>query len=260
MVVLRVFVIILVFFAQAFAEPERIISLAPSVTETIYYLGAGESLIAVSSYCNWPEEVKNKQKVGGMLNPSFEKILSLRPDLVIISKDVTPKEVYQRLKDLGINVYVFSPGNLKELPEEIIKLGIAIGKRKEAQQVALNFQKEIKRVKKVFHGEKALFIIWAEPLTVASASSHIDEIMRILGLRNIARFSSMNIEEIIKMNPEVIFLGVGHEVATARLIYQLKDTYAVKNGNIFYVSDKIYHLSPRILEGIKEMAGIKIRK
>jgi len=97
MVVLKAFLIILIFFSFAFAESQRIISLAPNVTETLYYLEANDKLIAVSNYCNWPNEIKNKPKVGGMINPSFEKILSLKPDLVIISRDGTPKEVYQRL-------------------------------------------------------------------------------------------------------------------------------------------------------------------
>ncbi|ODA43874.1 Vitamin B12 ABC transporter, B12-binding component BtuF [Thermodesulfovibrio sp. N1] len=260
MVVLRVFLIILIFFSSAFADPQRIVSLAPNVTETLYYLEANDKLIGVTNYCNWPEEVKNKPKIGGMINPSFEKILSLKPDLVIISRDGTPKEVYKRLIDLGLNVYVFAPKNLKELPQEIIKLGNIIGRTKKAKEVAQNFQREINKIKKVFHGEKALFIIWHEPIIVAGESSHIDEIMKILGLNNIAKFSSMNVEEIIKKNPEVIFLGTGHEVTVKHLLFQLKDTTALKKGNIFYVSDKVYRLSPRIIEGIKEMVDIKIKK
>lgn len=259
MVVLKVFFIILIFFSNAFAEPQRIVSLAPNVTETLYYLEASNKIIAVSNYCNWPEEVKSKPKVGGMLNPSFEKILSLKPDLVVISRDGTPKEVYLRLKDLGVNVYVFAPRSLKELPHEIIKLGNAIGKTKKAEEVARNLQKETNSMKNIFNGQKALFIIWHEPITVAGESSHIDEIMKILGLRNIAKFSSMSAEEIVKENPDLIFLGTGHEINVNHLLLQLKNTSAVKKGNVFYVSDVVYHLSPRIIEGIKEIAALKIK-
>jgi len=261
MFVLQLIFLFIFFTSSVLAEePQRIVSLAPNVTETLYYLEANDRVIAVSNYCNWPEEVKNKPKVGGIINPSFEKILSLKPDILIISRDGTPKEVYQRLKDLGLNVYVFAPKNLKELPQEIIKLGSVIGKTDKANQVSQNFQKEINKIRKVFQGQKALFIIWHEPITVAGESSHIDEIMKILGLRNIAKFSSMNVEEIIKNDPEVIFLGIGHEITVKHLLFQLKDTTAFKKGNIFYVSEKVYRLSPRIIEGIKEMADIKIKK
>lgn len=255
MAVLKALVVLLVFVTHSFAEPKRIISLAPNVTETLYYLGVIDKVIAVSQFCNWTEELKKKPKVGGMLNPSFEKILALKPDLVIISKHGTPKEVYQRLKDLKIKLHVFAPKSLKELPHEIVKLGKTIEKTKEAEKISIELQKEIKKIKKVYNSERALFILWSEPLVVVDKSSHIDEIMRILGLRNIAEFSSINIERIIKMNPEIIFFGLGHGFEPT-VIHQLKDTDAVKKAHIYFVSDKIYRLSPRIIEGIKEMAEI----
>lgn len=256
MVILRVVIILLIFATNGFAEPKRIISLAPSVTETLYYLGAMDRVVAVSQFCNWPEGLK-KPKVGGMMNPSFEKILALKPDLVIISKDVTPKEVYQRLKELKIQTYVFAPQSLKELPYEIIKLGYVIGKEKEAKKVASYLERQIKKIKKIYNGERALFIIWSEPLIVADKSSHINEIMELLGLKNIADASSINIERIIKMNPEIIFIGEGHKIKPTTLIHKLKDTTAVKKGHVYFMSDKIYHLSPRIIEGIKEMASFR---
>lgn len=248
--------IFLIFSTSSFAEPQRIISLAPSVTETLYYLKAQDRVVGVSNYCNWPEEARKKPKVGGMINPSYEKILALRPDLVIISKDVTPKEVYERLVAFNIKVHIYMPRGLKDLPEEVLKLGKAIGKEKEARKVISDFQIQIKEIKKVFNGQKALFIIWSEPLTVVEKSSHINEIMNLLGLKNIAKSKSINLEEIIKKNPDLIFLGSGHKSLPDRLLSQLKDTNAVKKGYVFYVSDKVYHLSPRIIEGIKEMAEI----
>uniref|UniRef100_A0A7C4EK88 Fe/B12 periplasmic-binding domain-containing protein n=1 Tax=Thermodesulfovibrio aggregans TaxID=86166 RepID=A0A7C4EK88_9BACT len=250
------FIVFLIYPALSFAESQRIISLAPSVTETIYYLGAIDRLIAVSNYCKWPEEVKNKPKAGGMIDPSYEKILALKPDLVIISKDVTPKEVYNRLIELGIKVHVYAPKSLKDMPYELIRLGIAIGKEREAKIAAHEFQKNIKKIKKFFSGQKALFIVWAEPLTVAGGKSHINEIFNLVGLKNIAESSSINIETVIKLNPDIIFFGAGHKTAPEKLLSKLKDTNAVKKGNIYYVSDKIYHLSPRIIEGINEMIKI----
>ncbi|WP_353684579.1 helical backbone metal receptor [Thermodesulfovibrio sp. 3907-1M] len=253
------FITFLILATTGFAEPQRIISLAPSVTEAVYYLGAIDRLVAVSNYCKWPQEVTKKPKAGGMMDPSYEKILSLKPDLVIISKDVTPKEVYNRLVELGIKVHVYAPETLKNMPDELIRLGIAIGKEREAKIVAREFKESIKKIKKPFNGQRALFVIWAEPLTVAGKSSHINEVMNLLGLKNIAETSSINIETVIKLNPEIIFFGAGHKTVYERLILKLKDTNAFKKGNIYFISDKIYHLSPRIIEGIREMAGVKIK-
>lgn len=256
MKILVFFLIFLFVSTSSFAEVQRIISLAPSVTEAIYYLNATDRVVAVSNYCKWPEEIKNKTKVGGMINPSYEKILSLKPDLVVISKDVTPKEVYSRLIELGVKVHVYAPKSLEDISNELIRLGIVIGKEKEAKSIAYEFQKKLRKIRKVFKGQKALFIIWADPLTVAGNTSHINEVMNLLGLTNIAETSSINIERIIKMNPDIIFFGIGHKSSVSEnLILKLKDTNAVKHGKVYYISDKIYHLSPRIIEGIEEMTN-----
>lgn len=256
MAILRVLLILLIYISASYAEVQRIVSVAPNVTETLYYLGAGDKVVAVSDFCNWPTQVKDKPKIGGMLNPSFEKILALKPDLVVISRDGTPKEVYQKLIDLRLNVYVFSPKSLRDIPQEVTKLGRKIGKTREAKAVVKDFTEQLKKIKKSFNNEKALFVIWEEPLVVAGKSSHLNEIMEMLGLKNIAEFSSINLETLIKLNPDIIFFGSGHEFTSHRLLSQLKDTNAVKKGYVYYVSDKVYHLSPRIIEGIKEMAEI----
>lgn len=262
MAILRVFFIFLIFISITYAEPERIISLAPNVTEALYYLEVGDKIVGVSDYCNWPEEVKYKAKVGGMLNPSFEKILALRPDLIIISKEGTPIEVYQRLINLRLKVYVFNPKGIFDLPSEITKLAEYVGGYDKAKFFNEKFNKELNKFSNIFHGQKALFIIWPENLTVAGENSHIGEIMKFLGLKNIANKSSVyiqqNIEDIIKKNPDIIFIGSGHiGTINQKIIEKLKDTDAVKNGRLFIISDKIYHISPRIIEGIEEIVEWK---
>lgn len=262
MAILRALFVVFFLLSVGYAEPQRIISLSPSVTETLYYLGVGDRVIAVSDYCNWPEEVKYKVRVGGMINPSFEKILALKPDLIIISQEGTPIEVYQRFVNLGLKVYVFNPKRLPNLPIEIMKLAKHVGGDNKAKIFNEKFQKELREMKNIFHGQKALFIIWSENLIVAGEESHIGEIMKFLGLKNIANKSSayfqQNIEDIIKKNPDILFIGSGHNgTINEKIIEKLKDTNAVKNGKVFIISDKIYHLSPRIIEGIREMVNGK---
>lgn len=263
MAFLKIFIFIVFFVYSAEAYPERIVSLAPNVTETLYYLGAGDRIVGVTEFCKWPDDVNKKERVGGMINPSFEKILALKPDLVIISRDGTPFEVYKRLIDLGVNVYVFHVKSFFELPFELLKLGEYIGRHREAKFLAEYFNLKMNKMKNSFNGQKGLFIIWTEPLTVASESSHIGEIIRFLGLKNIASnslpYMEINIEEIIRLNPDIIFIGIGHNrnFNHSSIIEKLKQTNAVKKGNVFLISEKIYHLSPRIIEGIEEIANGK---
>jgi len=108
-----------------------------------------------------------------------------------------------------------------------------------------------------------MFIIWFEPLIAAGANSHINEIMNILGLKNIASdipltYVQLNIEEIIKRDPEIIFIGDGHagKEYLEKLLERIKYTSAVKKSHVYYINETIYHLSPRIIEGIKEMSRI----
>lgn len=257
MALLRVVLLFFLFVSYTHGQPQKIISLAPNVTETLYSISAGDKLIAVSDFCNFPPEVKNKPKVGGMLNPSYEKILSLTPDLVIISREGTPLEVYEKIINLGLKVHVFNPNSIFNIKQEILKLGELLGKSQEAKRVADEFERKINSFRSSFNGERALFIIWHEPLTVAGDSSHIGEVMRLIGLKNVANNSlpyySMNIEQIIKANPEVIYIGLGHNLNLNSLLLKLKDTKAVKDGKVFMIGDSIYHLSPRILDGIREM-------
>lgn len=262
MAILRAVLILFICISISYAEPQRIISLSPSATETLYYLGVGNKIVAVTDYCNWPEDTKSKVKIGGMLNPSYEKILALKPDLVIVSRDGTPLEVYQRLIDLGLRVYVFNPKNLSDLPNEIIKLAQIMGKHKVAQSITEKFSKDLREFHNIHNGKRALFIVWSENLTVAGNKTHVGEIMRLLGLRNIAKdhYPQYNLERIIREDPEIIFIGRGHEVnMDLTVLEKLKDTKAVKKGNVFFVSEKIYRLSPRIIEGIKEMAEVKVK-
>lgn len=257
MALLRVFFFLLLLWSNAYGEPERVISLAPNVTEILYAISAKETVIAVSDFCNYPPEVKTKPKVGGMLNPSYEKILSLSPDLVILSREGTPFEVYERLKNLGLKVYVFNGTSISNLGDEIVNLGRVLRKTNQAKKVADDMDRRIKSYRDIYSGERALFIVWTEPLTVASDSSHIGEIMKLIGLRNVANNSlpyyTMNIEQIIRLNPEIIFIGEGHGIHTNSLLMKLKDTKAVREGKVFTISESIYRLSPRIEEGIREM-------
>lgn len=262
MVILRVFLLILLNISISYAEPQRIISISPEVTETLFYLGLENKIIAVSDYCKWPPKVNEKIRIGGMLNPSFEKILSLNPDLVILSKNGTPFEVYQRLKDFGLNIYVFNPTSIFDLPREISKLGEYLGKIDKAKIVIENYNSNLLKFKNFFNGQKAIFIVWTENMTVASEKSHIGEIINFLGFKNIVKNSSpyvqINLEEIIRENPDFIFIGTGHENnSTIQVLEKLKNTSAVRNGKVLFVSDKIYHLSPRIIEGIKELINGK---
>ncbi len=249
--------------AGCYAEvPRRIVSLAPSVTETLFLLGLSERIVGVTSFCDRPQEALKKPKVGGMTNPSLERIIQLNPDLVILTPEGNPRELYERLHSLGLRTYVFDAKSILELPEEIHRLGETLGVEDRARVLAERIEIYLKGLnrKPSGHPKKAVFIIWPEPLIVAGPGTPIDEALRLLGWQNVAsdaigRYPKYSVEELLRRSPDVILIGKGHQIEKAAegLLRRLQTLEAVKRGRIYYLSDKLYRLSPSIIEGIEEL-------
>lgn len=256
-------------FITAAESPQRIISLAPNVTEVLYDLGLGAQIVAVSTYCNYPPEVKGKPKVGGMSNPSLEAIVALKPDLVVLTDDGNPRMIAQRLSKLNIPTHVFRARRLADLPREIRKLGRAVGVQDRAEQSARRIEGAISSYtanKNLSHTpalRKALFVVQAEPLIVAGPGTAIDDALNLLGLKNIAadapnRYPHFSLEEVIRRSPDVIFIVKTHDThstRTGQFLKKLHQLKAVREGKVFYIGDPLLRMGPRITEGIEEMAG-----
>ncbi len=271
--------------------PDRIVSLAPAITEILFAAGLGDRIAGVTSFCDYPEEAKTKPKIGGMSNPSLEAVFSLKPDIVIMTTDGNPKEFKQRLRDLNIKTHVFEALTLDELPDGIREIGSALDEKKRFDAVALGIEQAMNRFRtpskqpagkqntlQTTGGQaehppnnrrasrtqrkKVLFIIWPEPLIVAGPKTAVDDAINLLGHINIAghtnsRYPKYSIEEIMRQSPDIIFFGRGKgmEKISGRLLKRLSNVQAVRDGKVFYVSDSLYRLGPRAIKGIEELAG-----
>jgi iron complex transport system substrate-binding protein len=254
-------------------------------------MGLGDKIVGVTNFCDYPEDSKKKPKVGGMYNPSLEAVISLRPDMVVMTTDGNLKEFEERVRSLSIKTYVFKARRLSELPQGIRDMGSALGMKDKAEALAKEMDTAFNRFKgknqksnspsppfnstltkrgyrgvKGGHGEinkkKVLFIIWPEPLIVAGSGTAIDDAISLLGCENIASkanisYPKYSIEEIVSQAPDVIFIGKGHadvKAASSNIIRKLSEVPAVKHGEVFYIGDSMYRLSPGIIQGIGEMA------
>lgn len=247
--------------------PSRIISLAPSTTEILFALGLGDRIVGVTSFCDYPAMAKRKQKIGGMSNPSLEAVVSLKPDIVVMTTDGNPKEFEERLRSLKIKTYVFKARRLHELPAGIRDLGAALGVKAKADELANEIEIAINKYRsqrsEVRSKKKVIFIIWPEPLIVAGSGTAIDDTITLLGAENIASkakvpYPKYSIEEIIHQSPDVIFIGKGHinmKEVSRGLLKRIAMVPAVKKGDVFYISDSLYRLGPRVVKGIEEIAG-----
>jgi iron complex transport system substrate-binding protein len=259
--------------AEPAVPPQRIVSLAPSTTEILFALGLGDRIVGVTSFCDYPEEAKKKPKIGGMSNPSLEAVITLKPDLVVMTTDGNPKEFEARLRSLKIRTYVFTARRLAELPEGIREIGAAVGVSEKSGRLAQEIQTGIdhyaSRKAALSKGrsaapKKVLFMIWPEPLIVAGPGTVMDDAIKLLGYENIASaakisYPKYSIEEIIRRSPDVIFVGKasGMDIrdVSRKILNKLGSVTAVRNGSIYYISDNLYRLGPRVIRGIEELTA-----
>ena len=251
------------------SPPGRIVSLAPSVTEILYDLGLGDQIIAVTTFCDYPPEALDKPKIGGYSNPSIESIVAMKPDLVVMIDDGNPIEIQDRLKKLDIKTYVFRAKRLKELPQGIRDLGTALGIRDRAfkraarvENVIHKYERQARKSPPPYFRKKAIFIIQPEPLIVAGPDTVIDDALKLLGLQNIASdatspYPKYSIEEVIRQSPDIIFMGQGPMTRkiSKGLIRRLGSLEAIKKERVYYTSESLYRLTPKVISGIEEIAG-----
>ncbi|NWF75203.1 MAG: ABC transporter substrate-binding protein [Nitrospirae bacterium] len=256
-------------FHFLYAEPpKRIISLAPNLTEILFESGLGNRVIGVTTFCDYPEEAKKIAKIGGMSNPSLEAVVRLKPDIVVMTTDGNTKDFANRIQSLNIKTYVFKARRLSELPGAIRDMCSVLNCAPEGYSLAEKIENyinnaslEMRNKNKSSLQKNVLFIVWPEPLIVAGPGTAINEAINLLGSKNIAEkaktaYPKYSVEEIIRQSPDVIIIGKGHEnmkVVSTKLIMRLKNIPAVKNNKVFYISDSLYRLGPRVINGIEEL-------
>ena len=225
--------------------PRRIISVAPSVTEILFSLGLGEKIVGVSSYCNYPPEARSKEKVGGYITPSLEKIVALHPDLVIQTADGDLKTFVDRLSGLGIPVYIANPRSVAEVLESILKIGEVTSSLPNAQRLAASMREKMQAVQQKVQGRsqpRVLHAMSVDPLISSGKETFVHDLIVLAGGKNVAedargKHPQLSMEEVMARDPEVILLSA--MLSSDSLLEQKKwwrrwrDISAVRSGRIF---------------------------
>jgi iron complex transport system substrate-binding protein len=248
------------------AEPKTIVSLAPSVTESLYLLGLEKQLIAVTSYCNYPKEARTKKIIGSMTNPNIEKIFSLSPDLIVTIKGINRYGSIKKLKSLGLKVAALDKSkNFEDICRNFIILGKISGRKKKAKKIVKKITREIETIKSKIKNSPPLKIFWevgSRPLITAGKKSFVNDFIKYAGGINIfsdtaADYFRINQEEILKRNPEVIIMTtMGKPSNKEKKKWQkFKNISAVKNNRIYLINaDKVCRPTPlSFLAGLKEI-------
>ena len=249
------------------ATAKRIVSLAPSVTETIFALGFGDRLVGVTTYCDYPDAAKRLPKIGGFMNPSLEAIVAKRPDLIIGVSGATDPAKARELERLGLKVTLISLSSLKEILTSISMLAQLLGSPETGQKLAGKITAQIQDVeKRVQHAPRrsVLLVVGIHPLIAVGRKNFIDELITLAGGENIAAGAAqpwLNLPEefVLAKAPQVIIeAGMGSERDDSNKRWRdLASLPAVKERRVYsYPSDKILRPGPRIGEALAEIARL----
>jgi iron complex transport system substrate-binding protein len=250
-------------------NPGRIISLAPGITETLYALGLADKIVGVTTFCDWPEDARRKERVGGFTNPSIEKIVSLKPDIILATADGNRKETVLQLERLGLPVYVINPADAEGILKSILRVGEVTDEMPAAKSLVIALRKRLNSMDAQIKNKKkprVFFQIGLEPVISAGAGTLINEAMERAGAFNVAgqsvaRYPRYSAEGIAASQPDIILIapmsGDKEFKASKKFWNKLSMVPAVKNGRIYFVdTDLISRASPRIIDAIEHMALI----
>jgi len=251
------------------AAPKRLVSLAPSITEIIYFLGLGDQLVGVTQFSYFPEQAKDKPKVGAYTDINLEKVLTLDPDLVIATADGNKREDIGMLDEAGLPVYVVNPRRVHQILQAIERIGDVCGIPHRAKVRAGFLRKRVATVKDAVQGTDrplVLLVINAKPLMSVNRSTTHHDIIQLAGGRNLAAdqpitYPRLNLEEVIRRGPEVIIISSmersGEHEKIRREWFRWTSVPAVQNRRVHVInSDLIDRAAPRIVTGLEEMAKL----
>jgi iron complex transport system substrate-binding protein len=250
------------------AQPvERIVTLAPSLTETIYALGLDEHLVGDTDFCEYPADAKSKTKVGGTINPNIESIAALHPDVVLMTKTLNRLETVHALEGLHIPVYATDAHTVGEIIASTRKLAEALGYPGSAAPVVSDMERRLNDL----HGRLAdrrpksvLFIVWEQPLISIGKDTFIADALRHAGAVSIVdstqSWPQISLEEVVKLQPEYLVSAATHTGEGAvdpNALAKLpgwRSLTALQEGKFILVDESIDRPGPSIVEAIEQIA------
>jgi iron complex transport system substrate-binding protein len=249
--------------ARLAGPAQRIVSLAPHITELVFAAGAGDKLVGVADYSDFPLEAQQIPKIGDAFRVDYETIALLNPDLILSWQSGTPREIVERLQALGYSVVELEPDSIEDIVAELERLGELAGTVDVANLRAATMRSEIDALRAKYAGTKPLsvfFQISAEPLFTVAGAHVISDILELCGGRNI--FAGLpgiappvSTESVLAAAPDVILATLqGDEHGWMQRWLVWKQIPAVAAGNLYEIDrDLISRSGPRIVQGMRQV-------
>ena len=248
--------------------PTRIVSLAPNLTETVYALGLQDRLVGDTDYCDYPPEAQKKPKVGGAINPNLEQIAALKPDLVLVTKDLNRLDTVRALDTLGIPSYSTDAAHtIDGIVASTEKLADVLGAAQAGKAVGDDLNHRLATLREKLRSVPAthvLFVVWTEPLISAGKNTFIADALRKAGAISIVDstqdWPQMSLEEVVHLQPDYLVFAAEHAGAGTRAFEELVNRpgwqllNAVRNRRYAVISDAVNRPAPRIVSAIEDLA------
>jgi ABC-type Fe3+-hydroxamate transport system substrate-binding protein len=245
-------------------HPHRVICLMPSVTDTVFALGAGDDVVAISDYTKYPVEALKKPSVGDLINPSIEMILALHPDLVIGLQPAGPMESTEQLEHLGIPVFLVSPHGIAGILHSVESIGQALNRPSQANALMASLKSRVDAVRIRTRGlpRPAVFMpVWYDPVITIGKHAFTTEIIEAAGGRSVTDdfapdWPQISMEVVLARAPEALLLVRGGKT-TLKLLQGRpgwSSVPAVKASRVYYVDNRIDFPSPVAIDALEDLA------
>ncbi len=246
---------------------ERIVSLVPSVTETLFALGVGDEVVGVSSYDDYPPEVRKLPKVGSFLTPNLEAIAALRPTIVIGRGISSNQREILAMRAMGYETLMIEDDSLPQIEQSIKLIGKRVGKSQQADAIIAGIEANVNDVRTRVHpfpARRALMLVGHQPIVAVGPGTFLDDLFKIAGAENIAdaaaqQWPQLSMEFIVAMRPEIIIDGqMGSDPESPTQFWDAYPTIpAVRNRRVVgYPEDPTLHPGPRVGTTLEMLAKL----
>lgn len=243
---------------------QRVVSLAPHVTELLFAAGGGERIVGAVNYSDYPPTARSIPRIGDNRQVDIERLLSLKPDLLVVWRHNASLRQMEQLRKLGIPLFYSDPHKLNDIPESLLRLGKLLGTEPQAKQSAANLRRQIDDLTARYRNRPAVRVfyqVWDRPLYTLSERHIVNDAIRICGGHNVfARLAmtapSITAEAVLQENPEAIVSGDRRDQAVSgiEMWKQYPNLLAVRRDNLFAInSDLMNRSGPRIVAGAAEL-------
>jgi iron complex transport system substrate-binding protein len=246
-------------------HPHRLVCLAPSITETVFKLGRGDDVVGITDFTKFPPEALKKPSVGGVIDPSLEKLVSLKPDLVLAMGDLNNTDLIRAIDKLGFPVFAVDPHGLHDIYRAIADIGKAIDADREASDLVASLQAREAVVRQRVSAKskpRLFFLLWPDPITTAGRRAFVTDLIEAAGGVSVTadlpnEWPHLSLEAVLADQPEYLLLVRGGEVNLAELRHQgnWMKLQAVRDGKVYYVDEGIQFPSPAALNALEDLAS-----